>query len=198
VYARSLCKNCYMRGRRRDNRMKLRACAVCGVSFQSVRRDALYCSLSCRQKAHRAGKVQLLPKAAHVGERGAVQSAIEAQNATLAPHIEVETYAVADLDRSQINSTIEGAANRSRTDGALLAINGHVAEPVGAETDSERAIRWLLALMMLCSDQGGVGTEPTGEQPRVGAGTLVGNGRRPLRGSKALGLRNLGCARRSR
>jgi hypothetical protein len=180
VYALSLCKNCYMRGRRRDHRMKLRACAVCGVSFQSVRRDALYCTQSCCQKAHRADKAQLLPKAAHVGERGSVQSAIEA-DATLAPRIEVEAYAVTDLDRRQINSTIEELAKRGRTDGALLGINGHVTEPIGAETDSEWAIRWVLALMMLCSDRGGVGTEPTAERPRVGAGTLVGNDRRRTR-----------------
>jgi hypothetical protein len=58
VYARSLCQNCYMRDRRRHRRIKLRACAVCGASFESARRDALYCSSSCRQKAHRSGKTQ--------------------------------------------------------------------------------------------------------------------------------------------
>jgi hypothetical protein len=58
VYARSLCQNCYMRDRRRHRRIKLRACAVCGVSFESARRDALYCSSGCRQKAHRSGKTQ--------------------------------------------------------------------------------------------------------------------------------------------
>jgi NMD protein affecting ribosome stability and mRNA decay len=195
VYARSLCNNCYMRGRRRDHRMKLRACAVCGVSFQSVRRDALYCSLSCSQKAHRASKTQLSPKAANVGERGAVQSAIEMQGATLAPCIEVEAYAVADRDRRQTDSTIEEAATCGRTGAALSAIDGQrkarqmlasgrrdasilaevkaecatlgaegqqveaeaapirdVAEPIGAETDGEWGIRWLLALMMLCCD----------------------------------------------
>jgi hypothetical protein len=58
IYARGLCQNCYMRDRRRQHRIKLRACAVCGVSFQSTRRDALYCSSGCRQKAHRSGKTQ--------------------------------------------------------------------------------------------------------------------------------------------
>jgi hypothetical protein len=176
--------------------MKHRACVVCGVSFQSARRDALYCSLSCRQKAHRAGKAQLFPKAAHVGERAAVQS-IETQDATLAPRIEVEAYAVADLDQlGQIDSPVEEAAKRGRADAALSTIDaqckarpvltgdrhgeastltdftaecatlgtkerqieaeaapiGHVAEPIGGETDSEWAIRWLLALMVLCCD----------------------------------------------
>jgi hypothetical protein len=58
IYARNLCQNCYMRDRRRLRRMKLRACAVCGVSFQCARSDALYCSPGCRQKAHRSGKTQ--------------------------------------------------------------------------------------------------------------------------------------------
>jgi hypothetical protein len=177
--------------------MKLRACAVCGVSFQSVRRDTLYCSLSCRQKAHRAGSAQLFPKAAHVGERSAVQSAIEMQDATLAPGIEVEAYALDDLDRRQIESTIEEAAKCGRIDAASSAIDGqpkarHVlageprqqeastladlkaeratlgangrqveaeaapmrydAQPIGADTHGEQAIRWLLALMVLCCD----------------------------------------------
>jgi hypothetical protein len=126
IYARSLCQNCYMRDLRRDHRIKRRVCAVCGVSFQSVRRDALYCSLSCRQKAHRAGKTQLFPKVPHVDERRAVPSAIEARNSTLVPRLEVQADVVADLDRrlGQIDSTIEEAAKRGRTDGALSAIDG--------------------------------------------------------------------------
>jgi len=179
--------------------MKLGVCAVCGVSFQSVRRDALYCSLSCRQKAHRAGEVPFFPKAAHVGERGTVQSATEVQDATLAPRFEVEAYAVADLDRRQIDFTIEEPAKPDRTDAALSAIDGqllaserqreastladikaeratlgangrqieaeataicHVTKPTGADTDSERAIRWLLALIVLCCDPTAIGWRP--------------------------------------
>jgi predicted nucleic acid-binding Zn ribbon protein len=177
--------------------MKHRACVVCGVSFQSARRDALYCSPSCGQKAHRADKVQLLLMAAHADERGAVQSATATQDPTLAARIEVQAHAVAGLDQrlGQIDSTIEQAAKRGRTDAALSARDGqwnarqvlpgdpqrkastladfkaeratlgakgkieaeaapirHVAEPIGAETDGEWAIRWLLALMMLCCD----------------------------------------------
>jgi hypothetical protein len=197
TYARSLCQNCYMRDLRRQRRMKHRACVVCGVSFQSARRDALYCSSSCSQKAHRADKVQLLLMAAHANERGAVQSAIATQDPTLAARIEVQAHAVADLDQrlGQIDSTIEEAAKRGRTDAALSAIDGqrkasqvpagerqreastladlkakrtlgtkrqqieaeaapirHVAEPIGADTASEWAIRWLLALMVLCCE----------------------------------------------
>jgi hypothetical protein len=196
VYARSHCQNCYMRGLRRDHRIKHCVCAVCSVSFQSVRRDALYCSLSCRQKAHRAAKAQLFAKAAHGGERNALPSAIETPDATLAARIEVQAHAVADLDRRQIDSTVEDAAKRGRTEAALSAINGqreapHVlagerqqeappladlkaeraslgangqqteaeaapiscdAKPIGADADREWAIRWLLALMVLCCD----------------------------------------------
>jgi NMD protein affecting ribosome stability and mRNA decay len=46
TYAHGLCAKCYMRDYRRRHRM-LRTCAICGASFQSPRRDALYCSRSC-------------------------------------------------------------------------------------------------------------------------------------------------------
>jgi hypothetical protein len=137
------------------------------------------------------GKAKLFGMAAHVGGRGAVQSAIETQ-ATLAAGTEVQAHAVVDLGRRQIDSIIRGAANRRRTNAILSAIDGrrgvrqvlaggrweastladlkaeratlgakrrqiaaaaapirHVAEPIGAETESERTIRWLLALMMM-------------------------------------------------
>jgi rubredoxin len=51
-YAHGLCAKCYMRDYRRRRRMLL-TCAICGVSFQSARRDALHCSLSCRLRARR-------------------------------------------------------------------------------------------------------------------------------------------------
>jgi hypothetical protein len=195
VYSRGLCRNCFALDSQR-RRMKHRACVVCGVSFLSAQRDAPYCSASCCQQAHRAGNTQLFSKAAHVGERGAVQSAIGMQEATLAPRIEVEAYAVADLDQRQIESTIEEAAKCGRADAALSAIDGqrkasqvlaserqreastladliaerttlsangrqieaeaapvrYVAEPIGADTHNEWAVRWFLALIMLYCD----------------------------------------------
>jgi hypothetical protein len=133
-----------------------------------------------------------------VGEHGAAQSALETQEAALAARIDVQTHAVADLDRrlGQIDSTIDEAAKRGRTVTALTAIKGqrkgrealsaqrqreastladlkaeraalgakgrqieteaapirYVAELKGANADSERAIRWLIALMVLCCD----------------------------------------------
>jgi hypothetical protein len=136
--------------------------------------------------------------AAHVGERGAAQSAIETQDAALAARIEVAAHSVADLDRrlDQIDTAIEEATKRGRTNTALSAIaeqrkarkalSGqrqregaaladlkteraalsakgrqieteaapirYVAELIGSDTDSEQAIRWLIALMVLCCD----------------------------------------------
>ncbi len=136
--------------------------------------------------------------ASHLGERGTAQSAIETQDAALAARIDVQAHAVADLDRrlSQIDSAIEEAAKRGRTNTALSAIDGqkkaraslvderrreastladlkteraalaakgrqieteaapirYVAELIGADTDSERAIRWLILMMVLCCD----------------------------------------------
>ena len=136
--------------------------------------------------------------AAHVGDRGAATSAIETQDAALAAKIDVQAHKVADLDRrlGQIDSTIEEAAKRGRTNAALSAMEGqrkargalvdernreagtlaaikaeraslsargkqieteaapirYVAELLGVDTDSERAIRWLIALMVLCCD----------------------------------------------
>jgi hypothetical protein len=193
TYARGRCLNCYMRKLRHDRRIKRRVCAVCGVSFQSVRRDALYCSSNCGQKAHRAGKAQRSPNAARVSEQGAVKSAIDTHGPTLAPRIEVRAHGVADLDRrlGQSDSTIEEATKYGCTGAALSVIDGQlkarqalaggdastlpeaervtwgakgrqreagtalirdVAQPFGADTDGEWAIRWLLVLMALCCD----------------------------------------------
>src|SRR5712675_2355100 len=62
--------------------------------------------------------------AAHIGDRGAVQSAIEMQDAALAARIEVAAHTVADLDRrlGQIDTAIEEAAKRGKTNTALAAI----------------------------------------------------------------------------
>jgi hypothetical protein len=145
-----------------------------------------------------AGGVYAQLVAAHVGERGAAQSAIETQSAALAARIDVQAHTVADLDRrlGQIDSAIEEAAKHGRSNAALSAIDGqrkaraelagqrqregvaladlkaeraaigakgrqmetesapirYVAELVGADADSERAIRWLIALMVMCCD----------------------------------------------
>jgi hypothetical protein len=135
---------------------------------------------------------------AHVGERGAATSDVEAKDAALAAKIEVTAHNVADLDRrlGQIDVAIEEAAKRGKTNAALSAMEGqrkargaladqrqregvaladfkteratlgakgkqieteaapirYVAELLGADADSERAIRWLIALMVLCCD----------------------------------------------
>jgi hypothetical protein len=134
----------------------------------------------------------------HVGERGAATSRLEERNADIDAKIDVQAHKVADLDRrlGQIDSTIEEAAKRGRTNAALSAMDGqrkargtlvdernreagtlaalkaeragvaakgrqieteaapirYVAELLGVDTDRERAIRWLIALMVLCCD----------------------------------------------
>jgi cell division protein FtsB len=62
--------------------------------------------------------------AAHVGDRGAATSAVETQNATLAARIDVQAHNVNNLDRrlSQIDSAIEEAARRGKTNTALSAM----------------------------------------------------------------------------
>jgi len=145
---------------------------------------------------HLATKMGGLP--AHVGERGAATSAIETQDAVLTAKLERQNHIVADLDRrlGQIDSAIEEAARRGKTNTALAAIDAqrkaratlaterqreastladlkaeraaltakgkqieteaapirYVAELVGADTDAERAIRWLILMMVLCCD----------------------------------------------
>jgi hypothetical protein len=136
--------------------------------------------------------------AAHVGDRGNSTMVLESRTADLAARIEVAAHNVADLDRrlNQVDTAIEEAAKRGKTNTALAAIQGqrqarqglvderkreagtlaalqaerasvaakgrqvvtesapirYVAELIGADTDSERAIRWLIALMVLCCD----------------------------------------------
>ena len=152
--------------------------------------------IGCGPRPYQCCGAQLV--SAHVGERGAAASAIETQDAVLAARIEVAAHSIADLDRrlGQIDSAIEEAAKRGRTNAVLPAIEGqrkarvavadqrqregvaladlkagraslsakgrqieteaapirYVAELVGVDTDSERAIRWLIALMVLCCD----------------------------------------------
>jgi hypothetical protein len=149
---------------------------------------------------------------AHMGERGAAQSAIETQDAALAARIDVQAHAVADLDRrlGQIDFAIEEAAKRGRTTTALTAIAAqrksrealvgqrraeastladlkaersalaakgrqieteaasirYVAELVGADTDSERAVRWLILMMVLCCDPLAIALTTAASAPR--------------------------------
>jgi hypothetical protein len=136
--------------------------------------------------------------AAHVGERGAAQSAVETQDAAIAAKIEVAAARSADLDRqiAQIDAAVAAATQRGKANtavsvmegqrkvraglaserekaaGALAALKAeratvtakgrqveteaapivYVAEMLGIGTDSERAIRWLIALMVMCCD----------------------------------------------
>jgi hypothetical protein len=136
--------------------------------------------------------------AAHVGERGAAQAAVQMQGANVDAKIEVAAARVADLDKqiAAIDNAVAAAMQRGKTQTALSAMEGqrktravladernraaatlaaakaerahvaaqgrlgeneaapivYVAEMLGVGTDSERAIRWLIALMVRCCD----------------------------------------------
>jgi hypothetical protein len=84
--------------------------------------------------------------AAHVSDRAAATSHLEAQTADLDVKISVQTHNVADLDRrlSQIDSAVEEAAKRGRTNAALAAIEGQRRTRAGLvdERKREAAIWW--------------------------------------------------------
>jgi hypothetical protein len=153
--------------------------------------------------------------AAHVGERGAAQSAVEMQDAALAAKIEVATGRVADLDRqiAQIDAAVTAATQRGKANTAVSVMEGqrktraglvgehekaagalatlkaerasvaalgrrieteapirYVAELIGASTDSEQAIRWLILLMVLTCDPLAIAlTAATSTQRRAGS-----------------------------
>jgi hypothetical protein len=86
--------------------------------------------------------------AAHVGERGAARSAIETQDAGLAARIDVQAHAVADLDRRlrQIDTAIETAATRGKTNVALSAIEGQRKTRTALADERKREAGTLAAL----------------------------------------------------
>jgi hypothetical protein len=88
-----------------------------------------------------------IAQAAKRGRTDAALSAIDGQRKArqviLRGHRDAST--LADLKAQR--ATLGG-----RQTEAVGAPISHTAEPIGAETDRERAIRWLLALMMLCCD----------------------------------------------
>jgi hypothetical protein len=82
--------------------------------------------------------------AAHVGERGAAQAAVETQDAALAARIELSAGKVADLDHrlAQIDTAVEVAAKRGRTNTALSAMEDS-ARPVRRSPVSATMLRLL-------------------------------------------------------
>ena len=82
--------------------------------------------------------------AAHVGERSAAVAGLETQDATLAARIEVAAHNVADLDRrlGQIDSAIEEAAKRGKTNTALSAMEGQRRARAGLARERNEAALW--------------------------------------------------------
>jgi hypothetical protein len=76
----------------------------------------------------------------HVGERGAVQAAVEIQDAALAAQIQLAGDKVADLDRrlSQIATAIEEATNRGRTKTAPATMEGQRKASAGLASERSR------------------------------------------------------------
>src|SRR6266478_4333264 len=81
--------------------------------------------------------------AAHIGDRGAVHSAIEMQDAALAAHT------VADLDRrlGQIDTAIEEAAKRGKTNTALSAMEAQRRARAGLASERSEAAATPLAAL---------------------------------------------------
>ena len=86
--------------------------------------------------------------AAHIGSRGEAAAAVETQDAILAAKIEVAAGKVADLDRrlGQIDTEIEEAAKRGRTNTALSAMEGQRRARAGLVDERNRKAGTLAAL----------------------------------------------------
>jgi hypothetical protein len=55
---RGLCDRCYARDFRAKRRHKERTCGTCGLRFETTRTDAKFCSVACRQRAHRKARAE--------------------------------------------------------------------------------------------------------------------------------------------
>jgi hypothetical protein len=97
---------------------------------------------------------------AHVGLRGEATSAIETKDAVIAARIEVAAHNVADLDRrlGQIDTAIEEAAKRGKTNAALSAIEG---QRKSREALSGQRQREGVALADLKAERPAIGTRGT-------------------------------------
>jgi hypothetical protein len=91
-----------------------------------------------------------IEEAAKRGKTNAALSAIEGQRKArqaLAGERQREASILADLKAER--AAVSAKARQIETDAAPIR---YVAELIGADTDNERAIRWLIALMVLCCD----------------------------------------------
>jgi hypothetical protein len=91
-----------------------------------------------------------IEEAAKRGRTTTALAAIEGQKkarAALADERKREAGTLATLQAER--ATVAAQGRRIETEAAPIR---YVAELIGADTDSERAIRWLIALMVLCCD----------------------------------------------
>jgi hypothetical protein len=91
-----------------------------------------------------------IEEAAKRGKTNAAPSAIESQRRTRAALADERTREAGTLAGLKAErASVAAKARQQETEAAPIR---YVAELVGADTDSERAIRWLIALMVLCCD----------------------------------------------
>jgi hypothetical protein len=113
--------------------MQISTVSRLNACFDAVVAAASVCS-------HRWVYAQLV--AVHVRERGAGTAALDEKTADLDGKISTQTHNVADLDRrvSQIDSAIEEAARRGKTNAALSAMEGQ--RRTRAALEDERKREW--------------------------------------------------------
>jgi hypothetical protein len=99
----------------------------------------------------RVGQIDgAIEEAAKRGKTTAALSAMEGQRQTRAALAGEREKAVGIL--AALKAERAGVASHARQQEAESAPIRYVAEMLGAETDSEKAIRWLILLMVLCCD----------------------------------------------
>ncbi len=123
-----------------------------GSERRGVEADAIGIALDqVADLDRRLGQIDTaIEEAAKRGRTTTALAAIEGQRkarAELAGQRQRESVALADLKAERAATAARG--RQIETEAAPIR---YVAELIGTDTDSERAIRWLIALMVLCCD----------------------------------------------
>jgi hypothetical protein len=133
IFSRGLCRNCYVL----DRRQRQRFCVECGRPSVFARSLCRKCYMRERQRAAKSDRTNAVLSAID-GQRKAGQALAGVRR---------EASTLADLKAER--ATLGATGRQIEAEGDLIR---YVAEAIGAETDSERTIRWLLALIMMWCD----------------------------------------------
>jgi hypothetical protein len=128
IFSRGLCRDCYAL----DRRQRQRFCVECGRQSVFARSLCRRCYMRERQRAAKSGRTNT------------VLSAIDGQRKA--------RQALAGVRREADLKAEHALGATGRQIEAEAALIRYVGEAIGAETDSERTIRWLLALIMMWCD----------------------------------------------